>query len=43
MRPGSDKYLVEQLNGNIEYQFFCGIALGSKCLTNYKIVSEIVM
>ena len=37
----SDKRLVEQLNGNIDYQFFCGIHLGSDRLTNYKIVSEI--
>lgn len=37
----SDKRLIEQLNGNIEYQFFCGISMGSSRLTNYKIVSEI--
>ena len=37
----SDKRLMEQLNGNINYQFFCGIHLGSDRLTNYKIVSEI--
>jgi len=37
----SDKRLVEQLNGNIDYQFFCGIHLGSDRLTNYKTVSEI--
>ncbi len=37
----SDKRLIEQLNGNIDYQFFCGIDLGSTRLTNYKIVSEI--
>ncbi len=37
----SDKRLVEQLNGNIDHQFFCGIHLGSQRLTNYKIVSEI--
>ncbi|PIF01703.1 MAG: transposase [Maribacter sp.] len=37
----SDKRLVEQLNGNIDYQFFCGISLGNDRLTNYKIVSEI--
>lgn len=37
----SDKRLAEQLNGNIDYQFFCGIDLGSERLTNYKIVSEI--
>jgi len=37
----SDKRLVEQLNGNIDYQFFRGIYLGSDRLTDYKIVSEI--
>ena len=37
----SDKRLIEQLNGNIEYQYFCGISMGSNRLTNYKIVSEI--
>lgn len=37
----SDKRLIEQLNGNIDYQFFCGINLGVNRLTNYKIVSEI--
>ena len=37
----SDKRLVEQLNGNIDYQFFCGIYLGCERLSNYKIVSEI--
>ncbi|MCK5442341.1 MAG: transposase [Maribacter sp.] len=37
----SDKRLVEQLNGNVDYQFFCGIHLGSNRLTNYRIVSEI--
>lgn len=37
----SDHRLIEQLNGNIDYQFFCGIDLGSQRLTNYKIVSEI--
>ena len=37
----SDKRLVEQLNGNIDYQFFCGTHLGSTRLANYKMVSEI--
>jgi hypothetical protein len=37
----SDKRLVEQLNGNMDYQFFCGIAPDSNRLTNYKISSEI--
>lgn len=37
----SDRRLVDQLNGNIDYQFFCGISLGKNRLTNYRIVSEI--
>jgi len=37
----SDRRLVDQLNGNIDYQFFCGIHLGGKRLANYKILSEI--
>ena len=37
----SDKKLIEQLNGNIEYQFFFYIHLGHHRLTNYKIVSQI--
>lgn len=37
----SDKRLIEQLNGNIDYQFFCDIHLGHQRLTNYKIVSQI--
>lgn len=37
----SDRRLIDQLNGNIDYQFFCGIHLGKDRLTNYKIVSEI--
>ncbi len=37
----SDRRLIEQLNGNIEWQFFCDIYLREKRLTNYKIVSEI--
>lgn len=38
----SDRRLVEQLNSNIDYQFFCDLFLGaSERLTNYKIVSEI--
>jgi hypothetical protein len=37
----SDKRLIEQLNGNIDYQFFCGINLGTNRFTNYKIVSDI--
>jgi hypothetical protein len=37
----SDRRLFEQLNGNLEWQLFCGIYLGRERLTNYKIVSEI--
>ncbi len=37
----SDKRLIEQLNANIDYQFFCDINLGHHRLSNYKIVSQI--
>lgn len=37
----SDRKLIEQLNGNIEWQFFCGIYLGYHRIDNYKIVSQI--
>ena len=37
----SDKKLIEQLNSNIDYQFFCDINLGFDRLSNYKIVSQI--
>jgi len=37
----SDKKLIEQLNSNIDYQFFCDIHLGFERLTNFKIVSHI--
>ena len=37
----SDKRFIEQLNANIDYQFFCDIHLGHHRLTNYKIVSQI--
>ncbi|WGH74054.1 transposase [Tenacibaculum tangerinum] len=37
----SDKKLIEQLNSNLDYQFFCDIELGFERLTNYKIVSQI--
>ena len=37
----SDKRLIEQLNSNIDYQFFCDIHLGFNRLTNFKIVSQI--
>jgi len=38
----SDKRLMDQVNSNIDYQFFCDVFLGAEHrLTNYKIVSEI--
>ena len=37
----SDRRLMEDLNGNLEWQFFCGIYLGTDRLTNFKIISEI--
>jgi hypothetical protein len=37
----SDKKLIEQLNSNIDYQFFCDIYLGFERILNYKIVSQI--
>jgi hypothetical protein len=38
----SDKRLIEQLNANVDYQFFCDIHIGHHSLTNYKIVSQIL-
>lgn len=37
----SDRKLIEQLNSNLDYQFFCDIALGYRRLANFKIVSQI--
>jgi hypothetical protein len=37
----SDRKLYEQLNGNIQYQMFCGILLGPESLTDFKIISKI--
>lgn len=37
----SDRKLIEQLNSNIDYQFFCDIHLGFERLTNFKIISQI--
>jgi hypothetical protein len=38
----SDRKLIEQLNGNIYYQLFCGVLLSPEdCLVDYKIVSKI--
>lgn len=37
----SDRRLIEHLNDNLDYQFFCDLHLGADRLTNFKIVSEI--
>lgn len=37
----SDHKLISYLNGNIDFQMFCGIFLGPDRINNYKIVSEI--
>ena len=37
----SDRKLTEHLNGNLDWQFFCGIYLGTGRLVNFKIISEI--
>ncbi len=37
----SDRKLIDHLNGNIDFQMFCGIFLGPDRIGNYKIVSEI--
>ena len=37
----SDRKLIEQLNSNIDYQFFCDLHLGLERITNFKIVSDI--
>lgn len=38
----SDRKLIEQLNGNIDYQLFCGVLLSpSERLVDFKIVSKI--
>jgi hypothetical protein len=37
----SDHRLIEQLNGNLDYQFFCDLHLGTNRLTNFKIASDI--
>ena len=37
----SDRKLIEQLNSNLDDQFFCDIELGFERLTNYKIVLQI--
>lgn len=37
----SDRKLIEHLNGNIDFQLFCGVFLGAERICNYKIVSYI--
>jgi Transposase domain (DUF772) len=37
----SDKKLILYLNGNIDFQMFCGIFLGPERISNYKIISDI--
>jgi hypothetical protein len=37
----SDRKLISYLNGNIDFQMFCGIFLGYERITNFKIVSDI--
>ena len=37
----SDEKLIEQLNSNLDLQFFCDIELGFERLDNFKIVSQI--
>src|SRR5690554_401977 len=37
----SDRKLLEHLNGNLDWQFFCDIYLRTERLDNFKIISEI--
>jgi hypothetical protein len=37
----SDRKLIIHLNGNIDFQMFCGIFLGPERISNFKIISEI--
>jgi hypothetical protein len=37
----SDRKLINYLNGNIDFQMFCGIFLGPERINNFKIVSDI--
>jgi hypothetical protein len=37
----SDRKLIENINGNLQYQMFCGIFLGPEKLIDFKIVSRI--
>lgn len=37
----SDRKLIENLNGNLQHQLFCGVFLGPEKLVDFKIVSRI--
>ena len=37
----SDRRVYEQLNGNIQWQMFCGIFLGPEKLVDFKVISRI--
>jgi hypothetical protein len=37
----SDRRIYEQLNGNIQWQMFCGIFLGPEKLLDFKVISKI--
>jgi hypothetical protein len=37
----SDRRVYEQLNGNIQWQMFCGIFLGPEKLVDFKVISKI--
>ena len=37
----SDRRVYEQLNGNIQWQMFCGIFLGPEKLADFKVISRI--
>lgn len=37
----SDRKLISYLNGNIDFQMFCGIFLGPERISNFKIISDI--
>jgi len=37
----SDRRVYEQLNGNIQWQMFCGIFLGPEKLADFKVISKI--
>ena len=37
----SDRRVYEQLNGNIQWQMFCGIFQGPEKLVGFKVISRI--